>query len=147
MTRYTYSPPANVETTIFQPLSRRPVLGFLVAPLAPCILVAAFVSLDGKNFLANTLSYTVFAYPPAFVFGIPAYWLMSRRTTLSMVNVTAAGCILGLNSGAIIFALPGGLYGCVFGTITGWVFWWFALRGRSNAAFEVALRDETAQRP
>jgi hypothetical protein len=146
MTRDIYRPPANVETTISQPLSR-PVLGFLVAPLAPCILIAAFVSRDVKSFFANTLYYAVFAYPFSFVFGIPAYWLMSRRSTLSMVNVTVGGCILGINSGVIIFSLPLGLFFGVFGAITGWVFWRLALRGRSPTVFEVALRDETAQRP
>lgn len=130
-------------------MSRRPILGFLIAPLTPCVLAATIASLRLVDLLAipfGTLLYAVFAYPFALVLGIPAYLLMSRVGSLSVLRVTLTGAILGLISGAVLLlllraewvhALDGGMFVtvsifAVFGAITAWVFWWLALRPRAS---------------
>lgn len=128
----------------------RTIRGFLVAPLAPCVLVATVASVSVGDmgvipFL--TLLYAVFAYPFALVLGVPAYLLMSRFGLLSMPYLTSAGFFLGCLS-VVIFLMLGAdlervldskifiaffLFG-MFGSITAWVFWWLTLQPQNGEA-------------
>lgn len=132
-------------------MNRRVVIGFLVAPLVPCVLAATVASLRHGVVLAipfATLLYAAFAYPVAFLLGIPAYVLMSRLGSLTVLRVTLAGSVLGSISGAVLLVVLGadgmpaftsGMYitamiFAVWGAIAAWVFWWVALR--EHAGFE-----------
>ncbi len=86
-------------------MNRRLILGFSVAPLAPCLLAATIESVyQGKIVLIPiaTVLYAIFAYPFVFVLGIPAYILMSRFGLVSMPYVTSAGLFLGCVSGILM---------------------------------------------
>lgn len=134
-------------------MNGRLILGFLAAPLVPCILAATAASLrqgDLASIPFGTLLYALFAYPFALVLGIPTYLLISRLGHPSLVRVIFSGGILGLISGLIFLELldlnwvtTGNngkftiilLFG-IFGAITALVFWWLAIRPRSNPSFK-----------
>lgn len=121
------------------------MLGFLVAPLVPCIAAAYMVSVmngDLWAFPVGVLIYSVFAYPFAVILGMPAYLFMSRLGYLSIAQTAAVGAALGLISSFIIIFIFGSgnsrlidasiiyfLFGyATFGAITAYVFWLISLR-------------------
>ena len=129
-------------------MNRRLILGFSLAPLAPCLLAATVAAAKHGQIVAipiGTLLYAIFAYPLAFALGIPAYLLMARLGWVSMPQVASAGFFLGCISGILILLTLGGaewqrilvlnkaiampivMYG-VYGLLTACVFWWLALR-------------------
>ena len=127
----------------------RPVLGFLIAPLAPCLLVAIAVCLGQGDLLGipfAMLLYAFFAYLYALVFGVPAYLLMSRFGYVSLPHVITTGAVLGFASGATIPVVMGvawaravdsgllkvALLFTIFGTLTAYTFWWLVLRSHSG---------------
>jgi len=136
-------------------MNRRLIVAFLVSPLAPCALTAIFTAVRNGDPLAipiATLLYAIFAYPFALVLGVPAYLVMSRFGALSLLRVAVSGALLGAVSGVLMPGLLGlqlewmravesGLFTTVllfaiYGAITACVFWWMALRPRSNMAVE-----------
>lgn len=136
-------------------MDRRPVLGFLIAPLAPCVLAATVLAISHGDFLVLPIAillYAFFAYSFGLMLGVPAYFLISRLGYLSMLQVTFAGSLLGFISGAILpFVIGTGwpsadssgmsmllLIFTGFGTVTAWVFWWLSIRPYSNNSFKSA---------
>ena len=136
-------------------MNRRLIVAFLVSPLVPCILAATFAAIRNGDLLAipiATLLYAIFAYPFALALGVPTYLVMSRLGAMSLLQVIVSGALLGAVSGVLMPGLLGmqlewarafesGLFNTVllftmFGSITAFVFWWLALRQRSNMAVE-----------
>ncbi len=130
-------------------MSNRPILGFIIAPLAPCLVASIAVCFSRGDLAAIPIAmflYALFAYPFSLVFGVPIYLLFSRLGYISMWQVVVAGTILGFISGATLPFIMGvewkgamdsdlistALLFAIFGAITAWAFWWVALRPRTN---------------
>ena len=98
----------------------------VLAPLAPCCIVAAFSPVPALAFVVAP-----FAYVFAFMLGIPVFLVMRRWGWLRVWQVVVVSALLGAASGAVLFmpnADPKAL--AVFagyGAATGLVFWVVAL--------------------
>jgi len=115
---------------------RRLTLAFLLAPLTtPLIMSVAFRSIFAL------LITTAFAYPIAFVAGIPTYLLLKKLGRLEFWSFGLAGGVTGFLVGVLLTftiadahtTLTQGSVIAIFGVITALVFWCIAfLRLRSN---------------
>jgi len=130
-------------------MNMRLIRAFLIAPLAPCLIAATILVISNRDILAfpvAILLYAAFAYPFAFLLGVPGYFIMAKTGLLSMWPSIAAGSVLGAVSGILLPLFIGVeterafsaewwplvVIFTAFGTITAWAFWWLALRPRPN---------------
>jgi hypothetical protein len=85
----------------------RTVLGFVVAPLTPTIVLMPFAILAGIFgilFIAIALLFNVvFGYPIALIFGLPIYIFCQRRQWNSRVLYACGGFVPGLFGGGFAF--------------------------------------------
>lgn len=119
----------------YRPSTRRLLVGFLLAPIAPAFLVASFAILTGPStavFLFTT-SVLLGGYFPMVVVGLPLYALVRRRMKPTWPNCAAAGAFVATLPWALIDMVTGhfsvisavtqvGLLGGL-GAIGGSVFW------------------------
>lgn len=81
---------------------RRVALGILIAPLAASFVAAlaqpwyALLPDMGERILWSTLVYCFGAYPPALLFGVPAYLLLQDRVAPSLPNCMVAGAAVAV---------------------------------------------------
>lgn len=118
----------------------RVAAAFLLAPLAPCLLIAAMEGLIG-------LVLSPFAYMFALV-GVPVYFLFRRLGWLKIWHIVPASAVLG-GAAALAFGFGGfsfdknvqNVYDALifagYGALTGLVFWLIAFGGRrTNKSFK-----------
>ena len=127
---------------------KRQAVGFVLAPLAPCLINAVVV---------GDIVWLVITAPFAYLFaisGAPLYFLLRRLGWLKLWQVMVASAILGV---AIAFFAgfsgfdPGGIANGTnalqfagYGAATGLTFWLIAFAGpRSNNAYMDSSRDAT----
>jgi len=128
----------------------RVVLGFLIAPLVPALVLGAFRHTVWPS--AAGIGLALYSYPLALGFGVPAYLLYRRRGMRCLSHYLAGGALgSGLVSFAAVFLLergePGfsllaglrysGFIAFLAATATG-TFWLIAIR---NAATGSELRS------
>lgn len=131
------------------PSSERVLLGFLIAPAVPVLVVMALVTGyalvgalgdGGVPSLLLTCLLIAFvgvgvAYIPALLIGVPAYVLLSRRMRLTAVNGAMAGAVLAALSGVVstsgtstssgmLWVLAISALAGVLGALAGLAFWW-----------------------
>ena len=112
---------------------------FLVAPLAPCLLIGATEGVIG-------LVLSPFSYMFSFA-GVPVYFLFRRLGWLKIWHIVPASALLG-GAAALAFGFGGfsldkdvqNIYGALtfagYGALTGFVFWIIAFGGqRTNNSF------------
>ena len=109
--------------------SRRLVAAFLLAPLAPSIVIAG---------LAQDIRYALVVAPFSYAFalpGIPAYFVLRRCNWLRIWHVVLCGAILGglvaFAAGLSHFICGGALLFAGYGALTGLVFWLIAFAKRA----------------
>ena len=85
---------------------RRLILGFVVAPLVPGLLVGLFSLIRYGSLLAFGLSVCIaflFGYPVAALLGGPLFLVMQRYRLVKPYYYTVLGGILGLVSGFLAY--------------------------------------------
>ncbi len=126
----------------------RLVLAFVVAPLAPVVLVSPVIFLAGPA----TFISVVYGYPAMLLLGVPVFAFFLRQKWLEIWQVMLGGAVVGALVPILmmvamalsgpsdspllpLIAAAAGLsaIGAIFGAASGFAFWWVGLRG--NAAY------------
>lgn len=136
------------------------LLGFLLAPLAPLLVIAPLVvlvfrSLDAVGPFA--FACVVYGDPATFISGTSLYLLFRDKGWLGWKHVTVGGLILGASIPAVIGLLIGvasgspgvgvaflavAPFGAVLGSLTAFAFWFIAFRGRPVPPPKVPVTPE-----
>jgi hypothetical protein len=147
-----------METPVLAPPSRkREVVGFLLAPALPGMLLSSYNLLGGADRLAWTFATitVVLSYLAALLVGVPCHALLQHFHVKSLFGYLAAGAALGLLGYALVFtpqlmaAEPmtvdffvemvkgsGGfvMHAVVSGAVSALVFWLIAVRRNRRAS-------------
>ncbi len=80
------------------PSTDRTIAAFLIAPLIPAILSAAYTSgYDvGEFFVSLYLICLVGAYPPAILIGLPIYFLLRKNVRPTLISVVMIGASIAV---------------------------------------------------
>jgi hypothetical protein len=129
---------------------QRVVLGFVIAPTLPAMLIVLLAILqrssEGLTLLVSIVS--LVSYPASLIFGVPGYLLFRRYGITGLHVYSLCGCLVGFVTGALVFMpdlfsresvdlalqLLNNIYryilfGGFSGFLSGGLFWIIAVRG------------------
>lgn len=103
----------------------RIAFGFIVAPVAPCFMLAFALQaisepgLTLRGVLGTFYFALLFAEPFGIVLGVPAFLVVRRFRSVGLLECVVCGALVGL---------PVGLLGLTTGALSGLSFWALALK-------------------
>lgn len=78
-------------------MRNRKIVAFIFAPLLPSLFFVFALHLTNARLAAFVLVFSLsFSYLPCVLFGIPAIKFLERRDSLSVVNMSLFGALLGM---------------------------------------------------